>query len=160
MDKLSLIHSASSLNEISTAAANGFERFVEVCAVELTAAMRREPDLGELIGEGNTEVMETNHGNHFRYMSATASLFDPKSFVETVLWVLRTYRARGFSVRYWDVMLPKATEILGRHLDPEHFAEVRPFYDWLQSNIAAFARLSDEEDSVYERMGGLHGHEH
>lgn len=159
MDKQFLIHSASSLKEISPQAAARFEDIVEACAVELTSAMRAEPDLADLIGDGNDEVMETNHGNHFRYMSATAALFDPPSFVETVLWVLRTYRARGFSVRYWDVMLPKAVEILGRHLGPGHFGEVRPFYDWLQANIRAFMRLSETEGSAYERMGGLHGHE-
>lgn len=159
MDKLALIDSASRLKEISTLAANVFESIVEVCAQELNVAMRREPDLEDLIGEGNTEVMETNHGNHFSYMSATAALFDAKSFVETVIWVLRTYRARGFSVRYWNVMLPKATEILGRHLPPVHFAEVRPFYDWLEHNMRTFAQLSNVEDSVFERMGGLHGHD-
>ena len=158
MDKLALIQSASHLHEISPKAASRLEDIVDACAAELTAAMRREPDLEALVGQGNTEVMETNHGNHFRYMSATAALFDPQSFVETVLWVLRTYRARGFSVRYWDVMLPKATEILCRRLEHGHFEQVRPFYDWLQANIPAFARLSETEGSAYERMGGLHGH--
>jgi len=156
MDKSALIHSASILKDIPRPAASRFEDVVEACAADLTSAMRAEPGLTELIGEGNVEVMATNHGNHFKYMSATSALFDPTSFVETVLWVLRTYRARGFSVRYWDVMLPKATEALRKHLEPELFAEVRPFYDWLQDNISAFAELSEEEDSIYERMGGLH----
>jgi hypothetical protein len=159
MNKQPLIHSASNLREVSPQAAAKFDDIVEACAAELTAAMREEPGLTELIGDGNAEVMETNHGNHFRYMSACAALFDPASFVETVLWVLRTYRARGFSLRYWDVMLPKAVEILGRRLEPGHFGEVRPFYDWLQANMAEFALLSETEDSLYERMGGLHGHE-
>ena len=158
MNKLSLIHSASSLKEISPQAAAEFEDVVEACAVELTLAMRKEPDLADIIGEGNTEVMETNHGNHFRYMSATAALFDPQSFVETVLWVLRTYRARGFSVRYWDIMLPIATTILSRRLGADAFEEIRPFYDWLLAHIPAFARLSEEVNSVYEKMGGLHDH--
>jgi hypothetical protein len=56
-------------------------------------------------------------------------------------------------------MLPKAQETLSRHLDAKHLAEIRPFYDWLQNNIGSFARLSEKENSVYEEMGGLHGHD-
>ncbi len=156
MDKSTLIHSASILREIPPPAAARFEEIIAACAADLTSAMRTEPKLTELIGEGNIEVMATNHDNHFKYMSATCALFDPTSFVETVLWVLRTYRARGFSMQYWDVMLPRAAKILHKHLEPEYFAEIRPFYDWLQDNIAAFAQLSEEENSVFERMGGLH----
>ena len=159
MDKPALMKSASALKEVSPQAAAQFERVVESCAAALTQAMKLVPELDSLVGEGNLEVMETNHGNHFRYMNATTSLFDPISFVETILWVLRTYRARGFSVRYWEFMLPRASDILSRHLDPAHYEEIKPFYDWLGGNVPAVARLGEKESSVYEQMGVAHEHE-
>jgi len=159
MDKLTLIKSASGLKEVSPQAAAQFESVVESCAAALTQSMKLVPELDSLIGEGNLEVMETNHGNHFRYMNATTALYDPLSFVETVLWVLRTYQARGFSVRYWEFMLPRASDILSRHLDPAHYEEIKPFYDWLHGNVPAFARLGEKESSVYEQMGVAHEHE-
>lgn len=157
MDKTGLKKSAAALREASPQAASAFGSVVEACAADLTQSMKLVPHLESLVGEGNLEVMETNHVNHFRYMSATCALFDPESFVETVLWVLRTYRARGFSVRYWDVMLPKAMEILGSRLIPSDYEEIRPLYEWLLDNIKVFAQLSETELSVYEQMGGTHG---
>lgn len=156
MNKPGLILAAGRLADISAEAVRAFEGQADACAVELSTAMRRFPDLADFIGEGNAETMDTNHVNHFRYMSSAAALFDPTSFVETVLWVLRTYKARGFSARYWKVMLPEAEAILGRRLEPEHFEMIRPFYAWLQENIDAFDRLSEAEDTAFERMGGLH----
>ncbi len=148
--------SASALKEVSPQAASAFTDVVETCATDLNRSMRLVPDLESLIGEGNLDVMETNHVNHFKYMSSTCALFDPRSFVETVLWVQRTYRARGFSLRYWDVMLPKAMDVLRTHLGPSDFDEIRPFYEWLRSNIQIFAQLSETELSVYEQMGDAH----
>ena len=156
MDKTGLMTSAAALKEVSPQAASAFADVVETCATNLNRAMRLVPDLENLIGEGNLDVMETNHSNHFRYMNSTCTLFDPRSFVETVLWVQRTYRARGFSLRYWDVMLPKAMDVLRTHLGPSDYDEIRPFYEWLRSNIHVFAQLSETELSVYEQMGDAH----
>ena len=152
--------SAAALTEISPQAASTFTDVVETCAADLTRSMKLVPDLEGLIGEGNLDVMETNHGNHFRYMTSACALFDPRSFVETVLWVLRTYRARGFSVRYWHVMLPKAMDVLRTHLAPSDYEEIRPFYEWLFANIQVFAQLSETEISIYEQMGEAHALPH
>lgn len=160
MDKTGLTTSAAALAEASPQAASAFEGVVDACAADLTRSMKLVPHLESLIGEGNLEVMETNHGNHFRYMSSACALFDPRSFVETVLWVLRTYRARGFSLRYWDVMLPKAMEILRTHLAPADYEEIKPFYEWLRGNIHIFAQLSETELSLYEQMGDAHALQH
>jgi hypothetical protein len=157
LSKTGLIESARALAEASPRAARAFEGVVDACAADLTRSMKLVPELENIIGEGNLDVMETNHGNHFRYMCSASALFDPTSFVETVLWVLRAYRARGFSVRYWNVMLPKALETLRAHLGPSDYEEIRPFYEWLLDSMPAFVRLSETELSAYEQMGGAHG---
>ncbi len=116
MDKSQLLESAKILATRPNSTLGALEGKLELCAAELTAALRVRSDLEDLIGEGNMGVMEMNHTNHFRYMNSLAALYDPTSFVETVLWVFRTYRARGFNVQYWEVMLPEGKRRFLPHL--------------------------------------------
>lgn len=160
MNKNQLVESAKGLVAQQTSISGALERKLETCAAELTASLKSRPDLEDLIGPGNMSTMEMNHVNHFRYMNTVAALYDPKSFVETVLWVFRTYRARGFSVRYWEVMLPEAMKILRQQLGDAHYSELGPYYEWLHANIQTFARLSETELSAFEELtdkDGCHG---
>lgn len=160
MNKNQLVESAKGLVAQQTSISGALERKLETCAAELTASLKSRPDLEDLIGPGNMSTMEMNHVNHFRYMHTVAALYDPKSFVETVLWVFRTYRARGFSVRYWEVMLPEAMKILRQQLGDAHYSELGPYYEWLHANIQTFARLSETELSAFEELtdkDGCHG---
>ena len=157
MDKNQLLESAKVFATRAASTSGHLEGKVELCAAELTAALNARPDLEELIGAGNMSVMEMNHINHFRYMNSLAALYDPKSFVETVLWVFRTYRARGFNVKYWEIMLPEAMIILRQHLGDAHYHELGQYYEWLHANIQTFASLSETELSVFEELGGKDG---
>jgi hypothetical protein len=157
VDKNQLLESAKVFASRTASISGVLEGKVELCAAELTAALNARPDLEELIGAGNMSVMEMNHINHFRYMNSLVALYDPKSFVETVLWVFRTYRARGFSVQYWEIMLPEAIIILRQHLGDVDYHEMGPYYEWLRDNIQTFARLSETELSVFEELGGKDG---
>jgi hypothetical protein len=153
MKKNILIESARNIVASAVFSSAVWEKNLNAHAAELNAILSRREDLEELIGPGNSSVMEMNHANHFRYMISVAALFDPKSFVETVLWVFRTYRARGFSVRYWEVMLPEARGILYRHMGDDYLRELGPYYEWLLANIPAFADLSETELSAFEDLG-------
>jgi len=154
MDKNQLVKSATTLQVKDVSGFLALADRSEVWAAELSAVMKRRPDLEDLIGPGNLSVMESNHANHFRYMRSVVALFDPKSFVETVLWVFRTYRARGFSVRYWEIMLPEAMAILRRDLGDDDLNAAKPYYAWLHAHIPSFAALSETELSAFERLGG------
>lgn len=153
MNKSLLTQSAKTLKATGALNFLALENRSSIWAAELTAILSGRSDLEDLIGPGNLSVMEMNHANHFRYMISVAALFDPKSFVETVLWVFRTYRARGFSVRYWEVMLPEAMGILHRHMGDDYLHELGPYYEWLLANIPAFADLSETEISAFEDLG-------
>jgi hypothetical protein len=157
MNKNQLLESAKSLAAQKTSISGILEKKLETCAAELTASLKTRPDLEDLIGAGNVSTMEMNHVNHFRYMNSIAALYDPTSFVETVLWVFRTYRARGFSITYWEVMLPEAMAILRQQLGDAHYRELGPYYEWLHANIETFARLSETELSVFEELAGKDG---
>lgn len=150
MDKASLLASAEALTPPSPRAAARLEQVAEQCAEEMTEAMLRLDNLAGVIGEDNQSLMELNHQNHFRYIVSLASLYDPRSFVETVIWVFRTYRAHGFTPAYWEHMLPEATAAVRRHLPEQEAREVLTLYDWLYEHIRDFTRLSDSTLSAHE----------
>lgn len=160
MPRDQLILSAQEIEQPSEQTAAALDRIAEICAAALTAYMLEQKNWAELIGPGNLEVMEANHLAHFRYMASIAHLFDATSFVETVLWVFRTYRARGFQVAYWQNMLPKSKRILKQLCEPAVYDQIRPIYDWLITHIPSFKELSESDTSFYETLGikgGRHG---
>lgn len=160
MHKRDLIASAGRLVPPSLAAAQALTAVADVCAAELSTALARRPDLFELIGPDNRALMESNHSNHFNYLASLAALFDPVSFVEIVIWVFRTYRAHGFSVDYWPVMLPNSRAAVLRHLTADDASQITPIHDWLLAHVPDFVVLSDSEVSIFETMshlGDVHG---
>ncbi|GFM35319.1 hypothetical protein [Desulfovibrio psychrotolerans] len=157
MEKSQLILSATSLPSVSESVALTLTDRADHHAAALNAAMTAMPDFAELIGPGNENLARSNHLNHFRYMASLASVFDPVSLVEAVVWVLRTYRAQGFRLAYWDRMLPQAMQILREDLPPEHAAEVLPIYQWLIDHMHHFAELSEKTPSFFESLGTVPG---
>ena len=97
MTRESLIESASAITPPSQATSQSLTGLADAMASELSRRMLEKDNLEELIGKDNQSLMVMNHENHFNYISTLASLYDPVSFVETVIWVFRTYIARGFS---------------------------------------------------------------
>lgn len=143
MIKDSLVASAARLAVPSAQAVQEYAAAVPVLASLLDDAMLARPDLAQLVGVGNLEMMRNNHRNHFQYMAATMALYDAASFVETVAWVLRTYRAHGFALAYWPVMLEQTLQVVQRTLTPATAAQVAPFYEWLAEELQALAQASE-----------------
>ncbi|MGE4195104.1 MAG: hypothetical protein AB7E51_17100 [Pseudodesulfovibrio sp.] len=156
MNKEALINEARTLPVPGMEAGKLLDEAVDPLAKKITHYMLAQPDLASLIGKGNEMMMETNHGNHFKYIASLASLFDPTTLVETVLWVFRTYRSHGFDPQYWKVMLPEATNLI-REILPEHQNEIIPIYEWLLRNVDNFALLSETTSSFFEEMSTVHG---
>ena len=151
MSKERLLATAAALAPPSQLTGERLGRESDGLARQLTEAMTAHGDLAALIGDGNNDLMDTNHANHFKYMSTLASLYEPTSFVETVLWVIRSYRSRGFSVRYWEVMLPEAVAIIEQTLPVEMADEMSPLYTWILNNLSDLVNLSSEP-SFFERL--------
>ena len=64
--------------------------------------------------------------------------------VESVLWVFRAYRNHGFSPNYWAAQLNTWFQVLPQQLSVASWAEIRPWYEWLQVNIPIFVLLTDK----------------
>lgn len=131
--------SAAKLEPPAADAIQEFTTHAEILITLLNEAMLADPNLERLIGRGNGAMMQDNHRNHFQYMASAMALYDPVSFVETVIWVVRTYQARGFSLDYWVVMLEQVQQILQRTLGPAASKQILPFYQWLACELKEIA---------------------
>lgn len=105
--------------------------------------MLKRPDINDLVGEGNLEMMKDNHSNHARFMESVFINYEPEILVDTVLWVFRAYRSRNFSSTYWAAQLNAWMNIYKTELSEKTYTEILPFYKWLQVNIPVFNALAE-----------------
>ena len=150
--KEELIALAEKIDPPSPACGERMLEQLSALAGSLNRRMAARQDLIALIGSGNAELMEVNHSNHFQYIASLALLYDATTMVETVIWVIRTYTAHGFSLRYWDIMLPEASQVLLEHLPPEQFREVQVIYAFISRHFTDFATIAAGSASFFEEI--------
>ncbi len=143
MTREELIENAAKLPKPSPEAAREYDSVRERAADAVTGELARRDDLEALIGKGNSEMMSQNHRNHALFMSSMFAGYAPRVFVETILWVFRAYRSHGFGLTYWPAQLDSWLSVLGDLMGEQAFGEIKPFYEWMLVNQAAFANLSD-----------------
>ena len=119
MKKEQLIEKASALPGFSPSAAEEYSLQQSALADSVTDTLLARSDLDSLIGIGNRQVMKDNHRNHGRFIASMLSSFDPGLLVETILWVFRAYRSRGFEAKYWPVQLEAWLEAIKANLSTE-----------------------------------------
>lgn len=145
MNRTDLINTASKLLQVSKKSAEEYVSKTDRLVCLMNAKMESRPDLFEMVGENNVEMMKDNHANHARFMGSIFIQHSPEILVDTVLWVFRAYRSRNFSSTYWAAQLNTWIEILKNELTPECFQEIYPYYNWMQINIPAFNMLAENE---------------
>lgn len=144
MDKLDLVSSAQALPPVSAAAADEYSRKAEVLANAVSAVLLQRADLEALVGKNNLDMMKDNHANHARFIASILQRPNAEVLVESVLWVFRAYRSHGFSTNYWAAQLNTWFQVLPQQLSVASWAEIRPWYEWLQVNIPIFVLLTDK----------------
>jgi len=90
-------------------------------------------------------MMKDNHSNHVRFIASILRNNHPDVLVETVLWVFRAYRSHGFTTNYWAAQLNSWIIVLKEILSTDCYAEIYPYYEWMQVNIPIFVKVSNEE---------------
>ena len=140
MNRQELIKKAAEIKTPSKQAAREFQEASPSLVDELNQIMCSRSDLEKLIGKNNREMMLDNHNNHARFMSALLVDYRPEVLVDTVFWVLRTYRAHGFQPAYWPAQLNAWLQLFQKHLSPEAYEEVSPVYNFIIVNQAFFDR--------------------
>jgi hypothetical protein len=147
MTREELIQSAAGLKQPSPEATAEYSSKADAMATMLNERFGRRTDIVHLIGEGNLEMMQGNHRNHYRFMISLFGHYSPEVFTETVLWVFRAYHNHGFQLTYWPAQLDAWLEIFKAELSPECFDQIYPFYHWMIVNNPIFAGLSKRETS-------------
>ncbi|MCK6615719.1 MAG: hypothetical protein HRU80_09445 [Ignavibacteriales bacterium] len=136
MTRNDFITGAESLKPISAEALAEYEKKSDILIVLINNHMQSRPDLYTLIGKDNLQMMFSNHTNHVRFMTAIMKNFNPRILVETILWVLRTYKSHGFSISYWPAQISSWITILQAELSSNAVKEILPFYQWIEARLA------------------------
>lgn len=145
MDKKRLVETCEQLKMVSEKSVDEFIKNSDQIISEMNIEMLKRADIDSLVGTENLEMMEDNHSNHIRFLTSILKEFNAEVFVETIIWVFRAYRSRGFSTNYWAAQLNTWTKILKNQLSEETYLEIIPYYEWMLINIPVFVKLSDEK---------------
>lgn len=144
MDRDDLNKTAEKLQQVSEKSVREFSSKRDALVVLMNRKMESRPDLPDLIGTGNVDMMKDNHANHARFLESIFNRHSPEMLVDTVLWVFRAYRSRNFRATYWTAQLDTWIDICKNELTPECFQEIYPYYNWMQIHIPTFNRLAEE----------------
>ncbi|HKK81757.1 MAG TPA: hypothetical protein VJ909_05885 [Prolixibacteraceae bacterium] len=145
MNKNLLLKSARELTQPSADSTKEFSDKLNKLVDLMDNAMLKRPDINELVGEKNIDMMKDNHSNHARFMESVFVNYEPEVMVDTVLWVFRAYRSRNFSSTYWAAQLNTWINIYKNELSENCYKEILPFYKWMQVNIPVFNTLAEND---------------
>ncbi|WP_295392801.1 hypothetical protein [uncultured Thiodictyon sp.] len=138
-----LIDSARALPACSPGTADAYAAARDALVVDVDRSLLARPDLADLIGPDNRALMRDNHRHHAEFIAALLRHYDPVVLTESVLWVFRSYRARGFQSAYWPIELAAWQVAMQQRLTPSAHAELAPLYRWLSDHCPAFAALTE-----------------
>ncbi|MBN2635175.1 MAG: hypothetical protein JXR61_02815 [Prolixibacteraceae bacterium] len=144
MDKEMLVQTAKKLPPVNKEYAAEYNRSRDLLVEKLNQKMLLRPDINQLVGENNIEMMKDNHANHARFMESVFYDFNAEVLVDTVLWVFRAYRSRNFSSTYWAAQLNAWLDIYKNNLSTQCYESIYPYYNWMQINIPVFNNLAEE----------------
>ncbi len=138
------LKTAKNIKAISEKALNEFIRNGEKIVAEVNNRMESRSDIVYLLGnESNIQIMRDNHNYHLKFVITIFQSPSPQVLVDTISWVFRSYRARGFHPAYWNAQIDCWIEVFKSLLTQETFNEIIPLYDWFNTSIPDFTRESD-----------------
>ncbi len=139
-----LIKSAAKLEKVDSKSLQEYSEKQELIIAKTNELILNNKNIQSLIGEKNESKMVINHTNHVRFMESILRNFNPEIFVNTILWVYKTYRKHGFHEKYWVIAFEKYEKALEELLDKDSYQEVSNYYQWLKRNHKDFVKLTEE----------------
>ena len=147
MNREELVLQAEKLPPASEATISEYGRKRERMVSRVNELMLERPDIEGLVGAGNIEMMKDNHSNHARYVEAVLATPNAAELVDTVCWVFRAYRSRGFHPNYWSAQLNTWVRVIQEEMSDAGSAETEPLYNWFLIHIPSFTALTDHATS-------------
>ncbi len=142
MDRNMLLESAGRLKQATEASAAEYDAMRDSLVVRINERLLAREDIEFLVGPHNLAMMRDNHANHARFIASILKFHNPEALLDTIVWVFRAYRSRGFHVNYWAAQLNAWMDVLKEMLSADAYADILPLYEWMQVNIPAFTALS------------------
>ena len=138
-----LVASAGGFESVEEEVASEYAEKKDLLAALMHQRLLERPDINALLGQENLQVMRDNHANHALFMASLLRHYDPEVLVNSVLWVFRAYRARGFHPNYWTAQLNAWIASIEQELSLESAAAILPIYRWMIAHIPQFTHLTD-----------------
>lgn len=145
MERNDLLLSAQKLLKVPQQWADEYSAKRELLVSKMNLKMEARPDLIDLVGANNVEMMKDNHSDHARFLESIFYQHSPDILVDTVLWVFSVFGARKFNSTYWYAQLNTWIEIYKVELSEECYNAIYPYYNWMLINIPNFLELADEK---------------
>lgn len=138
-----LLESAKVLPIPTENAVNEYSEKREKLVAEINSQLLARTDIKDLVGVQNIDMMKDNHHNHVQFMESLLKNMNPEVLVETVHWVFKVYRSRGFHPAYWSSQMSAWKNILQNELSKESFDSIWPIYNWMLVNTPIFSKITD-----------------
>jgi hypothetical protein len=145
MTKNQLLEIAPDLSDVSSKSKNELFGKMDALIAEMNDTMAKRTDIESLVGKDNLQMMKDNHSNHLRFVYALLDQYDKQVLLDTVTWVYRSYRSRGFHIHYWAAQINTWITIFKNYLSNETFEDIYPLYNWFSITIPHFSKISDTD---------------
>ncbi len=147
-----LIESARTLGPFSEDDALAYQRYAPRLVALVNERMTEREDIHDLLGVASLELMRDNHANHARFIGSILKVFQAEVLVETIIWVLRTYKSRGISSAYWAAQLNTWHIVISETLKEAEVANVLELYAWIQVHLPVFDKLAQMESGQEQNL--------
>jgi len=144
MNKQQLIDMTPDLSNIPENHIQELANKMDKLVAEMNEIMCKRPDINTLVGQDNILMMKDNHANHLRFVLSILEQYNRSVLVDTVAWVYRSYRSRGFHIHYWAAQINTWIDLLKQHLSENAFETIYPLYKWFSISIPHFSQISDD----------------
>jgi len=156
MNKQQLLDIVPDLSNISENHVNELHQKMDKLIADMNETMCKRSDINSLVGQENIRMMKDNHANHLRFVHSLLENFSQQVLVDTVAWVYRSYRSRGFHINYWPAQINTWIELFKKHLSEDAVTSIYPLYKWFSISIPHFSQMSDNELNHVQSGLSLH----
>jgi len=141
----------SNLEKITLKAAEEYNKKMNTLIKEVNENLSQRDDLMQLIGNNPIKKMKDNHENHAGFMYNSFKVKSEELFINTIIWVYRTYKNHGFSYQYFPVELKAWKSAVNNNLSSENSELIINIYNLMLDNHKLFVKESEfRKDNEFE----------
>jgi len=133
--------------KVSLEAAEAYKSKMNLLVEKTNNILFVRDDLTELIGDNPINKMYNNHKNHANFIYNSLKLNDKKLFINSIIWVYRSYSSHGFSYDYFSVELKAWIKAVEENIEKAKAEEINNLYSWMLDNHHLFIRESKIKES-------------